>query len=138
MPDAYADPTGLADGGRALWDACIENVHTPEMKAILLEACRCKDRLDAFDRILSGDVEYWTHIKENRDGKPDDLVIDKAASLAVSTQNMMKQLLAVLRLPDAKGNATGRQQRASTGAYTGAGVGKVTNIKDRARAARSS
>lgn len=135
MSEAYADPSDLADGGRALWDACIANVHMPEMQAILLEACRCKDRLDSFDRILSGDVDTWTHIKQSRNAAPDDLVIDKAASLAVSTQNMMKQLLAVLRLPDAKGNPTGRQQRANTGAYTG--KSGVTSIKDRARAARS-
>jgi hypothetical protein len=89
----------------------------PVQLVILQEACRCADRLDALDaRIGAGD--------------------DAALSEARQQQNVMKQLLVSLRLPDA---ATGKKPtlRAARGAYSKRPSGKVSSL-DRARAAKSS
>lgn len=133
---AFADPTDLGPGGRAMWDELLPKVETSDGQIILLEACRSKDRLDKLDAILRGDVGEWASVKFDHNDEPVELVIDKAATVAVSTQNMMKQLIAVLRLPDAKGVPTGRAPRTGTGAYTGKqNVSSIERAKARARSA---
>lgn len=103
--------------GERLWSELTE-AHDldPSQQVILQEACRCADRLDALDaRINAGE---------------DDLL-----SEARQQQNVMKQLLVSLRLPDA---ATGKrpQLRSARGAYNKPN-GKVSSL-ERARAAKSS
>ena len=124
-------------GGSALWDA-ITSEHDLDQAQIvqLTEACRMKDRLDQMDALLRGDVSTWASIDVGDDGRPAVLVINSALDKANTTANVMKQLLAAMRLPDAAGKRP--QQRGPRGAY-GAQVaggkesGKVSSL-DRARA----
>lgn len=133
-------PENLAAGGAALWDAITEAHDDLEATQLvqLEEACRAKDRLDRLDRILSGDVETWATIVHNARTQDYELKIDAALAQANATANLMKQLLAALRLPDPQ---TGKkpQYRGPRGAQKPSVVGgsKVSSL-DRARAAKTS
>ncbi len=129
-------PTGLGSGGRTLWGAIVKDHDLDAAQlAQLEEACRAKDRLDKLDRLLRGDVSTWAEVVVDHEGTPVSLRIDAALSRANDTANLMKQLLAALRLPDAQ---TGKkpQYRGARGALHTSGV-KVSSL-ERARAARSS
>jgi len=132
-------PESLQDGGRALWDA-IDADHelTTQQRVQLEEACRAKDRLDRLDLLLRGDVDTWAFLTHNVRTEDYELKIDAALTQANATANLMKQLIAALRLPD---EATGKkpQRRGPRGAQkpTVAGGAKVSSL-DRARAAKSS
>lgn len=55
-------PARLGRRGAALWVAVTGGVDMrgkPAEVEILLEACRCADRLEKLDELLSGDVETW-------------------------------------------------------------------------------
>lgn len=132
-------PSELGSGGRALWVA-IDSDH--ELNAVqrvqLEEACRAKDRLDVLDKILCGDTDTWMRLVHNVRTEDYELKIDAALTQANATANLMKQLIAALRLPD---ETTGKkpQYRGPRGAQkpTIAGGAKVSSL-DRARAAKSS
>lgn len=130
-------PGGLAAGGRALWDEIAEgHALDPAQRVQLLEACRAKDRLDKLDLILRADIDTWAKLTLdiNSDGQVYELRMTQALAQANATANMLKQLLAALRLPDAAG---GRPQvRAARGAYKPRS-GSVSSL-ERARAAKSS
>lgn len=132
-------PTGLRAGGKALWQSITDEHHLDAVQVVQLEeACRAKDRLDQLDKVLRGDVTTWTDILTDSDGTPVSLRIDAALSKANETANLMKQLLAALRLPDAQ---TGKrpQYRGPRGAQKPSvpGGAKVSSI-DRARQRASS
>jgi len=128
-------PAGLGPGGRSLWRA-ITGDHSLDatQRVQLEEACRAKDRLDKLDKVLRGDVDTWVKILSDEGHLTCRLQVAPALGKANETANLMKQLLAALRLPD---EATGKkpQRRAARGAYTPGG--KVSSL-DRARAAKSS
>lgn len=98
---AVGVPEGLGVGGSKLWSE-IADVHVLDaaQKVTLLEICRCKDRLDKLDLLIRGDVETWAHLTHNLRTEDYELRIDQALSAANSTANLMKQLIAALRLPD--------------------------------------
>ena len=97
-------PDGLKAGGRTLWDGIAGSFSLlPEQLVQLEEACRAKDRLDKLDCLLSGDVETWAEVEYSFTGEPVSLRIDAALAQANATANLMKQLLAALRLPDQDG-----------------------------------
>ncbi len=97
----------LAAGGRALWDRITEAHELDAAQLVQLEeACRAKDRLDRLDRVLSGEVDTWVRITRWAQGDGFDVVVDDALGKANATANLMKQLLAALRLPD---DATGKR-----------------------------
>ncbi len=97
-------PTGLAAGGRVLWEKVTEAHDLTAVQLVQLEeACRAKDRLDKLDRLLSGDVKAWVRITRWAQGDGFDVVVDDALGKANSTATLMKQLLAALRLPDETG-----------------------------------
>lgn len=131
-------PVGLSCGGRSLWRA-ITDVHD-DLDAVQLvqleEAARAKDRLDKLDAILRADVDTWATLVHDVRTEDYELKIDAALSQANSTANLLKQLLAALRLPDA---ATGRkpQARPPRGAHAPKVPTKVSSL-ERARAAKSS
>ena len=132
-------PDGLGAGGSALWDEITEAHDLDAVQvAQLTEACRAKDRLDRLDLILRGDVDTWATLVHRTQTNDYELKIDRALTDANATANLMKQLLAALRLPD---EATGKrpQYRGPRGAQKPAipGGGKVSSL-DRARAAKSS
>lgn len=101
--------------GQRLWsDIADEHDLDPAQRILLEEACRIADRLDSLDvRIADGD--------------------DAAMTEARQQQNVMKQLLVSLRLPDAAGKRP--QLRSARGAYKKAGE-KVSSL-DRARQRKS-
>lgn len=112
-------PDGLFKGGTALWQAITDEHELSAAQVVqLTEACRAKDRLDVLDGML-------------REGVESQVLKD-----ANATANLMKQLIAALRLPDP---VTGKtpQFRGPRGAQkpTVAG-GKVSSL-DRARARAS-
>jgi hypothetical protein len=115
-----ATPSGLAVTGAKLW-ADLTEAHELDAGQLvqLLEACRAADRLDRLAVLI--------------DGSDDDL-IGGAQRQAVATANLLKQLLAALRLPDAAGRKPqyrgSRVQRPS--------VATGMSAVDRLRAAKSS
>lgn len=126
-------PSKLGPGGRALWKSVVENHELDEPQLVqLLEACRSKDRLDRLDEILRGDTETWVRIVG--DTETSEIVVDKALSSANATSNLMKQLIATLRLSElpSRGGNTGTNR----GVYTKAPK-KLTSL-ERARQARDS
>ena len=112
-------PAGLAKGGTALWSAITEAHELDATQVVQLEeACRAKDRCDLLDSMLS-------------EGMDSTLLKD-----ANATANLMKQLLAALRLPDLQ---TGKkpQFRGPRGAVKPQVPGGQVSSLDRARAAKS-
>jgi hypothetical protein len=131
-------PTGLAPGGRALWEAITTDHDLDAVQLVQLEeAARAKDRLDKLDELLRGDVETWATLTHNLRTEDYELKIDAALTQANSTANLMKQLLAALRLPD---ELTGKkpQRRGPRGAVKPQVPGGKVSSLDRARAAKSS
>lgn len=129
-------PSGLSAGGRALWKAIDADHDLDAVQLVQLEeACRAKDRLDRLDRVLSGDVDTWMTLVHDLRTEDYELKIDAALSQANATANLMKQLLAALRLPDA---ATGKkpQYRGPRGAQRPSVPQGVSSL-DRARAAKT-
>lgn len=129
-------PDGLADGGAALWSAITADHDDLDAMQLaqLTEACRAKDRLDRLDLVLRGDVDTWAEIAVDREGEPISLRIDTALQRANDTANVMKQLLAALRLPDAAGKRPQyRGPRGSQAPTVPGGAGTVSSI-ERARA----
>lgn len=125
---------GLGSGGQRLWDA-ITTDHddlTATQLVQLEEACRAKDRLDRLDLILGGDVDTWMAVMHNARTEDYELKIDAALSQANATANLMKQLIAALRLPDP---ATGKkpQYRGPRGAQRPSTPGGKVSSIDRAR-----
>lgn len=133
-----ATPTTLRVGGAALWEAIDADHELDAMQLVQLEeACRAKDRLDELDRLLRGDVERWTDEVWLEGQQRYELKIDAALTQANATANLMKQLLAALRLPDEQ---TGKrpQRRGARGSQKPSvpGGAKVSSM-DRARSRRS-
>lgn len=131
-------PTGLAAGGSALWRSIVDLHNLDAVQLVqLTEACRAKDRLDKLDLILRGDVETWATLTHRLMTEDYELKIDKALTDANATANLLKQLLAALRLPDEQ---TGKrpQFRGPRGAQSPSVPGgrKVSSL-ERARAAKS-
>lgn len=127
-------PVGLRVGGRRLWEDLTE-AHDldPAQLVQLVEACRAKDRLDRLDGILRGKDHAWMTI-EIADGEL-TVKVDSLLGAANSTANLLKQLLAALRLPD---DVTGKrpQYRGARGVQKPSMPGGKVSSLDRARAAR--
>jgi hypothetical protein len=131
-------PARLGVRGQSLWRDVTEGTDLsgkPAEVEILVEACRVADRLEKLDELLSGDVEEWSRIQLPRDDEGDlVLVINGALAESRQQQNIFKQLIASLRLPD---ELSGKrpQVRSARGGYQpkGAGSGTVSSL-DRARA----
>ena len=112
-------PANLAKGGRALWDA-IADAHDLDAGQLvqLEEACRAKDRCDLLDSLIQTEGYDSAILKD-----------------ANATANLMKQLLAALRLPDESGKRP--QFRGPRGAQKPTVPGGKVSSLDRARAAKS-
>lgn len=137
-----ATPTGLGPGGKALWKAIVgANELDAAQEVTLLEACRSKDRLDKLDELLRADVDTWAtlHVDpRSEDGTIYELRITQALAQANTTANLLKQLLAALRLPDAATGKRPQQRGGARGAYKPTPAGSKVSSLDRARAAKSS
>lgn len=136
---APKSPTGLRAGGKNLW-ATVVNDHddlTITQLVQLEEACRAKDRLDQLDEVLRGDGHTWMKLVEDFESDQiSELRITNALVQANATANLMKQLIAALRLPD---EVTGKkpQRRGPRGAQVPTVPGGKVSSLDRARAAKS-
>ncbi len=127
----------LTHGGRRLWerliaqDASLDDELNPN-RDVALEACRAKDRCD----ILDGVCQSEPVLLDNGKGQP---VTHPAWVEARQQANMLKQLVAALRLPD---DATGKRPQRHTGPAAGrrpsAGTGAAVSSLERARAAKGS
>jgi hypothetical protein len=130
-------PTGLGAAGRTLWaEITAEHELDPMQRVTLEEACRAKDRLDKLNEILRGEADVWCHLVEDAN-EPATYTLKVSAALTQSnaTANLMKQLLAALRLPDAAGKRP-QQRGGARGSYAPSapsGDGKVSSL-ERARA----
>lgn len=119
---AVKPPTGLARGGASLWRATVKDHDLDATQRVQLEeACRAKDRLDKLDRVLRGDVETWVEVLGDEDHLTCHLNVAPALGKANETANLMKQLLAALRLPDAAGKRP-QQRGGARGAYQSGGA----------------
>jgi hypothetical protein len=81
----------------------------PTQATILEEACRCADRLDELDRLITA---------RGAASALDSGILSEARQ----QQNVMKQLLVALRLPDAQGKRPAL--RSARGAYQKADGGR--------------
>lgn len=129
-------PATLSSGGRDLWQKVTKDHPTLDATQLvqLEEACRSKDRLDKLDEVLRGDSDTWMRLARDLTAEDEvyELRITQALAQANATANLMKQLLAAMRLPDA---ATGKrpQVRSARGAYGAASTGGSVSSLDRAR-----
>jgi len=109
-----------AEAARGLSDELIEKLST----------------LDRLDELLRGDVDTWCRLTHRTQTDDYELKVDAALSAANTTANLMKQLLAALRLPDER---TGKrpQYRGARGVQVPATPGGRVSSLDRARRAKS-
>lgn len=110
MSKAESTPPGLASSGRRLWRSVVADYELDcHEELLLLEACRCVDRLDALAGQVTGSV-----LTTNGRGEP---VAHPAVVEARQQSLTLARLLASLRLPS--GEVAGRPQRrgAARGAY---------------------
>lgn len=136
-------PEGLRSGGRSLWVAIDEDHELDAPQLVQLEeACRAKDRLDQLDSILAGrGVLELLHFRSMIEEYADDsrhitVTVDGVLAQANTTANLMKQLLAALRLPDPLSGKK-PQRRGPRGAVAPQVPGGKVSSLDRARAAKS-
>jgi hypothetical protein len=129
-----AAPAGLGDGGRRLWASLLAqddglSVDTNPNREVALEACRAKDRCDELDAVVRSE----SVMIDNGKGQP---VAHPAWVEARQQANILKQLIAALRLPD---EATGKrpQHRGARGSYAPKAVPSSVSMLDRARAAKA-
>ena len=138
---ALTAPKGLGTRGKRLWRDIVE-VHEldPQQRVLLEEACRTVDRLDKLEEKLSGREDAWAHLRTRAesmvitdDGREVtiDLVVDNALSEARQQQNILKQLLAAMRLPDQASGARPQQRGGARGAYAPKAGSKVVSLADR-------
>jgi hypothetical protein len=128
----------LNAGGQWLWEGIALKYELDEaQKAQLLEACRAKDRCDQLDETLRGHITTWATIEANNEQF--ELVVDKAMDKAMASANIMKQLLAAMRLPDdvSGKRPTYRGSRGSVAPKVPGGAAKPMSALEKARQARS-
>lgn len=129
-------PIGLAARGRRLWREMHEAAEfNPAERVLLEEACRLTDRLEKLDAILRGDAATLVEIVYDHDGEPLRLAVDGVLAEARQQQNVLKQIVAALRIPDEAGKRP--QRRGARGSYQPKGAGVVSSL-DRARQAAGS
>lgn len=76
-----------------MWDAMAGVEMGPAHRVLLVEACRLADRLDRFDRVLSGGG--WFFERPDDDGRV-EIVIDSVLSEARQYASVLKQMVAQL------------------------------------------
>ena len=99
---AFSGSDDLGPGGSSLWlRVTDEHDLSATQEAQLLEACRAKDRLDKLDALLRGETETWVRLVHDVRTEDYQIQVDDALKQANATANLLRQLIAALRLPDA-------------------------------------
>ena len=139
-------PDGLGARGKDLWEA-VSDEHTLDIaqRQLLLEACRTADNLDGLNAIVTGKSDWMELMRFRTKRDADDQIevsFDNVLSEQRQQQNVFKQLLAAMRLPDQATGKKPQQRGGARGSYTsnGAGAGTATSkvsSLDRARAAKA-
>lgn len=89
---AVTPDTNLAVRGQALWDSVTAGSDlAPLHRELLLEACRCVDRLERLDRQLHG--EDWLRFRTSEDQTEVTVYVDRVLSEAREQQNTLKALV---------------------------------------------
>lgn len=121
-------PANLEPRGRALWTATYER--HPEMteleREVLLEACRVVDRLEHLDEACRTEPT----VMEGRQGP----LINPALAEARQQANLLKMLMAAMRVPDEKTGKRPQVRGTARGAINQSSPA-VTSIRDRLRSA---
>lgn len=128
------DSDDFGPRGTAFWSLITDsNTLDPSQTELLREACRCADRLEGLNDIISGRgvLELLRFRGMDDDGKVVSLTVDGVMSEARQQQTVFKQLLAALRLPDVASGVKPQQRGGNRGAYTPQGT--VSSL-ERARA----
>ena len=109
MTDDHDAPADLGSAGRALWDevAGTFDLETHEA-ALLLEACRVKDRLDALDTVVRAE---GVTIESPQGVKAHPAIVE-----ARQQQLVLSRLIASLRLPD-ENDSRPQRRGGGRGAY---------------------
>ena len=105
-------PAGLGIRGSAFWRSSVADYEfSSAEEALLLEACRCLDRLD----LLNTTISDLGAMVDGSQGQP---VVNPALTEARGQQAILHRLIAALQLPDASGASipTGRRLGASAAA----------------------
>lgn len=136
MADSNDAPAGLYDGGSRLWRSLLAQDDTLSAednpaRDVALEACRAKDRCDTLDGICRDEPV----LLDNGKGQP---VTHPAWVEARQQANILKQLVAALRLPDEATGKRPQRHMGASGARRPNGAGSAVSSLDRARAAKSS
>lgn len=137
---APAAPSTLGSRGKKLWREIVRaNELDAVQKVTLEEACRCADRLEELDGIIRGKgvgqlMRFRLELEDALENPRAEIrvTVDGVLAEARQQQNVFKQLLVSLRLPDAQGERP--QKRGARGAYASSGAkagGKVTSLMDR-------
>lgn len=130
-------PAELGKRGSKLWEDVIGTLELDAARiGMLEEACRMADRLDALDAALRSQDAIYSVERDEKDvsGRRFLLVVDEALKEARQQQNVFKQLLAALRLPDPVSQKQPQRRSGARGVHSPKGS-NVTAI-DRARKAR--
>ena len=90
MADEVAD---LGVAGRRLYDALHSETDSYSVTAMLIEACRVKDRLDKLDLLLRGDIETWVALTHDLRTEDYELKINSAAAESRQQATVLRQLL---------------------------------------------
>lgn len=123
-------PSGLDARGRRLWREMHALVDFNPAETVLLEeACRMADRLDRLDRVLTSSSEL-VRLRVDGNGGEAVFVVDGAMAEARQQANVLKQLIASLRLPD---EITAKRPQKRHGSR-GVGAPRVTGGAGRASA----
>ena len=118
-------PKGLGPRGRRLWRQVHAEASLDAGQVVILEeACRMADRLDELDSIIQGKGVLRLMQFRLQDVFEDDderrtvveVKFNSVLAEARQSQNVLKQLLVSLRLPDEAGVRP--QKRGSRGAYS--------------------
>lgn len=85
----------LAAAGQKLFDELAQDDDPFELTALILEAARMKDRLDALHRILTGEDDLWVRLVPSR-GSTEvlEIRVDGAAQESRQLATVFRQTLA--------------------------------------------
>lgn len=104
-------PAGLSTAGRSLWRSVVADFELDTHEGLLLlQACRCADRLDAIAKVLADADLTVTNAHEDEVPHP---LLREARMQSVT----LSRLLASLRLPSGEEGARPQRRGASRGTY---------------------